>query len=72
MQSLKRVQKFTKDGELIYTWEKTGDENDHMHFATLYLWIATQIRGTVGGVGAVSSNIALARRIKGPRYPTHG
>jgi hypothetical protein len=34
MQSLKRVQKFTKDGELIYTWEKTGDENDHMHLAT--------------------------------------
>ena len=72
MQSLKRVQKFTKDGELVYIWEKTGDENDHMHFATLYLYIATQMRGTVGGVGAVSSGIPLARRARAPQYPTHG
>ena len=72
MQTLKRVQKFTKDGELIYLWEKTGSENDHYHFATLYLYIATQMRGTVGGVGAVSSGIPLARRMKAPAYPTHG
>jgi hypothetical protein len=72
MQTLKRVQKFTKDGELIYLWDKTGSENDHYHFATLYLYIATQMRGTVGGVGAVSSGIPLARRMKAPAYPTHG
>ncbi len=72
MQTLKRVQKFTKDGELTYVWEKTGSENDHYHFATLYLYIATQMRGTVGGVGAVSSGIPLARRTRAPQYPTHG
>lgn len=72
MQSLKRVQKFTKDGELTYIWEKTGDENDHYHFATLYLYIATQMRGMVGGVGSVSAGIPLAKRTKGPQYPTHG
>lgn len=72
MLSMKRVQKFTKDGELTYFWEKTGDENDHFHMATLYLWVATQMRGTVGGVGSVASGMALARRAKAPRYPTHG
>lgn len=72
MQTLKRVQKFTKDGELTYVWEKTGDENDHYHFATLYLWIATQMRGTVTGGGAITSGIPLARGTKGPQYPTHG
>lgn len=72
MQTLKRVQKFTKDGELTYVWEKTGQENDHFHFATLYLWIATQMRGMVSGLGSVGAGIALARSTKGPRYPTHG
>lgn len=72
LQSMKRVQKFTKDGELIYVWEKTGDENDHYHFATLYLWIATQMRGMVGGSGAISSGMVLAQRRRAPRYPTHG
>lgn len=72
MLSMKRVQKFTKDGELTYFWEKTGDENDHFHMATLYLWVATQMRGTVGGVGSVASGMALARGAKAPRYPTHG
>ena len=62
--SLKRVQKFTKDGELTYVWEKTGDENDHFHFATLYLYIATQMRGMVGGISSVSAAIPLVFRFK--------
>ena len=64
MLSLKRVQKFTKDGELTYVWEKTGDENDHFHFATLYLYIATQMRGMVGGISSVSAAIPLVFRFK--------
>lgn len=64
MMSLKRVQKFTKDGELTYVWEKTGDENDHFHFATLYLYIATQMRGMVGGISSVSAAIPLVFRFK--------
>lgn len=71
MQDMKRVQRFTRDGELSYVWEKTTGM-DHYHLATLYLYIATQMRGTVGGVGAVSSGISLARRMKAPVYPTHG
>ena len=71
MQDMKRVQRFTRDGELSYVWEKTTGL-DHYHLATLYLYIATQMRGTVGGVGAVSSGIPLARRMKAPAYPTHG
>lgn len=71
LQDMKRVQKFTRDGELTYVWEKTTGA-DHYHLATLYLYIATQMRGTVGGVGVVSSGIPLARRMKAPQYPTHG
>lgn len=70
--SLKRVQKFTDKGELAYVWEKTGQENDHFHFATLYLWIATKLRFTVGGVGAISANVPLISVTKGPKYGTHG
>jgi hypothetical protein len=57
MQSLKRIQKFTQDKELAYVWEKTGDENDHYHFALLYAWVALKIRGVsvaaAGALGAV-------------------
>ena len=65
--SLKRVQKFTQDGELTFVWEKTGDSNDHFHFATLYLYIATQMRGMVGGVGSTSVGVPLVTRFK-PKY----
>lgn len=64
MTSLKKIQKFTKDGELTYVWEKTGDENDHFHFSLLYLYLATQIRGTAGGSGFVSANMGLVYKIK--------
>ena len=71
MQSLKRVQKFTKEGELMFVWEKT-DKNDHYHFAMLYLYIAIQMRGTVGGMGALTAGIPLVSRSRGPTYKTHG
>lgn len=72
MLSLKRVQKFTSDGELTYTWTKTGTEEDHYHFATLYLWVAMQMRGMAGGVGAVSAGIPLVSVRAAPKYGTHG
>lgn len=64
LMSLKRVQKFTKDGELTYVWEKTGDENDHFHFSLLYLFIAAQMRGMVGGIGAAATGIPLVFKFK--------
>lgn len=64
MRSLKRIQKFTKDGELTYVWDKSGKENDHYHFATLYLFLATHLRGMVGGIGSVSLGIPLVTRFK--------
>jgi len=67
MLSMKRVQKFTADGELTYVWAKTDGE-DHYFMATLYLYIATQMRGTVGGRGAVSAGIPLVMKTKAPQY----
>ena len=46
--SLKRIQQFVKE-ELVYTWAKTGTENDHMHFALLYLLLAVKLRGRTQG-----------------------
>lgn len=64
MQSLKRVQEFTRDGELSYVWKKTGDENDHYHFALLYFYIAVQMRGMVRTTGALAANVPLVRTFK--------
>lgn len=61
--SLKRVQRFTSDGELGYVWDKSDGE-DHYHFATLYFYIATCLRGTVGGIGSVSVGLPLVTRFK--------
>lgn len=66
MMSLKRVQKFSSDGELIYAWAKT-DEKDHFHFATLYFYLAAQMRGMVGGLGSASVGLPLVTRFK-PKY----
>jgi hypothetical protein len=63
MLSLKRIQRFTKDGELNYVWEKV-DHEDHYHFATLYFYIATQMRKMVGGLGSTSVGIPLVTRFK--------
>jgi hypothetical protein len=71
MLSLKRVQKFTSDGELVFTWQKT-DGSDHYHFATLYLWIATQMRGTAGSIGSAGLGLPLAFKTAAPKYGTHG
>lgn len=44
--SMKRTKVFRND-ELVYTWQKTDEGNDHMHFASLYLLIACRLRGGV-------------------------
>lgn len=63
MTSLKRVQKFTKDGELTYFWEKTNGE-DHYHFSMLYAYIALQLRGTVKPQSAMGSTLPLVYKFK--------
>lgn len=63
MTSLKRVQKFTKDGELTYIWEKT-DGNDHYHFSTLYMHIAIQLKGTVKPQVMMGNTIPLITSFK--------
>ena len=63
MTSLKRVQKFTKDGELTYFWEKT-DGNDHYHFSTLYMFMAVQLRGTIKPRVMMGSSIPLVKTFK--------
>ena len=62
MQSLKRVQKYTNDKELTYIWEKTGDENDHYHLATMYMHVATKLRGMVKTVGTARPGRQLIKR----------
>ena len=43
--SMKRVKTYdAESGELAFSWQKT-DGNDHYHHASLYCWIAGQIRG---------------------------
>lgn len=63
MLSLKRVQKFSTDGEMVYVWTKT-DGQDHFHHATLYFYIAAQLRGMVGALGSTSVGIPLVTRFK--------
>lgn len=63
MRSHKRVQKFGTDGELRYVWVKT-DGNDHYHMSTLYLHIATQMRGTVRLPGAAAAGLSLVRAVR--------
>jgi hypothetical protein len=48
MRSLKRVGKFDRTGELVYSWEKT-DGHDHYHFSLAYLSLAAKMRGLVSG-----------------------
>ncbi len=63
MTSTKRVQKFTKDGELTYVWEKT-DGNDHYHMSLMYMHIAAQMRGIVRTTGAIAAGIPLVKVFK--------
>jgi hypothetical protein len=41
--SMKRTQVFVKD-ELAWTWQKTGAEEDHQHFALGYMMLAWKMR----------------------------
>lgn len=43
---MRRVQIFDDNQELTWSWVKSKDGNDHYHHATLYLYIAAQLRGT--------------------------
>ncbi len=57
LQSLKKIQKFDNNKELIYVWDKAGDANDHFHFALLYLYTGLTLRGmsiaTASAVGTL-------------------
>lgn len=48
MMSLKRIAKFDRTNELVYSWEKT-DGQDHFHFSMLYLHLAIKMRGLASG-----------------------
>lgn len=48
MRSLKRIAKFDRTNELVYSWEKT-DGQDHSHFSLLYLYLAIKMRGLASG-----------------------
>lgn len=58
---LKRVQKIDNDGELIYSWEKSAEGNDHYFFALLYLYVAAQLRGVAKGVYTLPSLVDTIR-----------
>lgn len=49
LQDLKRAQATLRNGEFNSTWVKSSKAQDHFHFALLYLWVAAQLRGLVGG-----------------------
>lgn len=63
MTSMKRVQKYTNDGELIYMWEKTDGE-DHYHMSLMYLHLAICMRGMVKTSGAMSAGIPMVTVVK--------
>jgi len=44
---MRRVQVFDDNQDLIWTWVKSKEGNDHYHHATLYLLVACQLRGTI-------------------------
>jgi hypothetical protein len=48
MRSLKRIAKFDRTNEMVYSWEKT-DGQDHSHFSLLYLYLAIKMRGLASG-----------------------
>lgn len=61
--SLKRVQKLDSNKDLSYIWDKT-DENDHYHFALLYLYAAVQVRGLAKGVNSLMQHLAVVQRVR--------
>jgi hypothetical protein len=44
---MRRVQIFNDQQELVWTWVKSKEAMDHYHHATLYCFIAAQLRGTM-------------------------
>lgn len=47
---MKRVQKWDKDMEAHYVWEKSEEGQDHYFHALLYLFVAARLRGLATGV----------------------
>lgn len=64
MQSLKRIQKFNQHNELVYVWEKTGEEVDHYHFTLLYAWVALKIRGTASITAGTMANVPIMSKVR--------
>jgi hypothetical protein len=50
MLDMKRVQRWDKDMEAHYVWEKSEAANDHYHHSLLYLFVAARLRGLATGV----------------------
>lgn len=62
--SMKRIQKFDKQMNMVFKWEKT-DGVDHYHHALLYLKTAVSLRGTASGytpAGAVPLVMSFAMK----------
>ena len=49
---MKRIQKWDKDMEAHFVWEKIEDAQDHYHHSLLYLYCAARLRGLAQGVFA--------------------
>lgn len=43
---MRRVQQFDNNQELVWTWVKSRDGQDHYHHSTLYLFVACQLKAT--------------------------
>lgn len=43
---MKRIQKRNQEGDLVVSWEKSPNGNDHYFFALLYCYIAARLRAT--------------------------
>lgn len=49
LQDLKRANATLRDGEFKSIWQKSSKGADHYMFSLLYLYVAAQLRGLVGG-----------------------
>lgn len=49
LQDLKRASATLRDGEFKSIWQKSSKGADHYMFSLLYLYVAAQLRGLVGG-----------------------
>jgi hypothetical protein len=60
---MKRVQVYDDNQELVWTWIKSKAAQDHYHHATLYCYIAAQLRGTANRNGALAG-VTLLKKFK--------